>query len=148
MAPEPKVLQFLKRPYLPLLRWALVHPKTVFGAALLLLASALALTPLIGTEFLPTLDEGTILIQTFRIPSIALTKSLELQTRAEKLLTQFPEIVNVVSKTGRAELASDPQGVEGTDMIVSLRPRGEWNTGRTKDELVDKLREALGKLPA
>ena len=68
--------------------------------------------PLIGTEFLPSLDEGSIAVQTFRIPSISLPQSLDLQTRVEKILKQFPEVIDVVSKTGRADIASDPMGIE------------------------------------
>ena len=74
------------------------------------LSRSFALVPLIGTEFLPSLDEGSIAVQTFRIPSISLPQSLELQNKAEKILKQFPEVIDVVSKTGRADIASDPDG--------------------------------------
>ena len=145
---EPRILHLLKRAYLPLVTWAVRHPKTVVCAAIVLLLGSFAFAPFIGTEFLPTLDEGSVLIQTFRDPSVSLTQSLELQTQAEKLIKRFPEVMNVVSKTGRAELASDPQGVDGTDMIVMLKPREQWTTAHTKDELVEKMRDALDKLPA
>ncbi|HUI06805.1 MAG TPA: efflux RND transporter permease subunit [Verrucomicrobiae bacterium] len=145
---EPRLLHLLKRAYLPLVTWSVRHPKTVVGGAIVLLLGSFAFAPFIGTEFLPTLDEGSVLIQTFRDPSVSLTQSLELQTQAEKLIKRFPEVVNVVSKTGRAELASDPQGVDGTDMIVMLKPREQWTTAHTKEELVEKMRESLGQLPA
>ena len=144
---DPKVLHVLKSAYLPPLRWAMRHPKSIVGAALVLLLGSLALVPFIGTEFLPTLDEGSVLIQTFRIPSISLGASIQLQTAVEKILKQFPEVIDVVSKTGRAELASDPQGVDGSDTIVMLKPREQWTTAKTKDELVDKMRQALDPLP-
>jgi cobalt-zinc-cadmium resistance protein CzcA len=120
----------------------------VVGTALILLAGSLALVPLIGTEFLPALDEGSVSVQTFRLPSISLTQSLELQKQAEKLLKQFPETIDVVSKTGRADIASDPMGVEVSDVIVTLRPRAEWTTAHSKEELVEGMRQALEKLPA
>ena len=115
--------------------------------ALLALGGAFALLPLIGTEFLPALDEGSIAVQTFRIPSISLPQSLALQNRAEKILRQFPEVIDVVSKTGRADIASDPMGVELSDVIVTLKPREEWTTTKSKDELVEKMRDALAELP-
>jgi cobalt-zinc-cadmium resistance protein CzcA len=147
MAHEPRVMAALKRVYLPVVTWAVAHPKTVVAMALLMLAGSLALTPTIGTEFLPTLDEGAVLIQTFRDPSVSLTQSIELQAQAEKIVKGFPEVVNVVSKTGRSDIASDPQGVDGTDMIVTLKPRGEWTTAHTKEALVEAIRDALDKLP-
>jgi cobalt-zinc-cadmium resistance protein CzcA len=148
MEHDPWILRVLKMLYLPRLRWAVRHPKMVVGTALILLAGSFALFPLIGTEFLPSLDEGSVAVQTFRLPSISLTQSLELQKQAEKLLKQFPEAIDVVSKTGRADIASDPMGIEVSDVIVTLRPRAEWTTTHSKEELVKAMREALEKLPA
>jgi cobalt-zinc-cadmium resistance protein CzcA len=145
---EPRVLHALKRAYIPLVTWAVRHPKIILGTAIILLLGGFAFAPFIGTEFLPTLDEGSVLIQTFRDPSVSLTQSMELQTQAEKLLKGFPEVIDVVSKTGRAEVAGDPQGVDGTDMIVMLKPRNQWTTAHTKEELVGKMRDSLDKLPA
>jgi cobalt-zinc-cadmium resistance protein CzcA len=148
MEHDPTILRVLKRLYLPPLRWSVRHPTMVVGTALILLTGSLALVPLIGTEFLPALDEGSVAVQTFRLPSISLTQSLELQQQAEKLLKQFPEAIDVVSKTGRADIASDPMGVEVSDVIVALRPRAEWTTAHSKEELVEAMRRALEKLPA
>jgi cobalt-zinc-cadmium resistance protein CzcA len=86
-------------------------------------------------------------VQTFRIPSISLPQSLKLQHEAEKILKQFPEVIDVVSKTGRADIASDPMGIELSDVIVTLKPRHEWRTTKSKDELVEKMRDALAELP-
>ncbi|MEO6035925.1 MAG: efflux RND transporter permease subunit, partial [Verrucomicrobiota bacterium] len=93
------------------------------------------------------LDEGSIAVQTFRIPSISLPQSLALQTQVEKILKQFPEVIDVVSKTGRADIASDPMGVELSDVIVTLKPHEEWTTTKSKEELVEKMRVALADLP-
>ena len=71
----------------------------------------------------------------------------QLQTQAEKILKQFPEVIDVVSKTGRADIASDPMGVELSDVIVTLKPHEEWTTAKTKEELVEKMRDALAELP-
>jgi len=140
-------LRGLKRAYLALLQPGLRRPWLVMFPAVLALAGAAALTPRIGTEFLPTLDEGCVGLQTFRIPSISLPESLELQGRAERILKRFPEVVDVVSKTGRADIASDPMGVEISDVIVTLKPPAEWTSAKTKDELVEKMRAAMAELP-
>jgi cobalt-zinc-cadmium resistance protein CzcA len=144
---DPIHIRGLKRGYRALLEPCVRRPWLVVIPAVLALAGVLALAPRIGTEFLPALDEGSIAVQTFRIPSISLTKSLKLQTEAEKILKQFPEVVNVVSKTGRADIASDPMGVEVSDAIVTLKPHEEWITTKSKDELVEKMRVALAELP-
>ncbi len=144
---DPFHIRWLKDAYLALLRPCVRRPWFVVLPAVLALAGALALVPRIGTEFLPTLDEGCVGLQTFRIPSISLPQSLELQGRAERILKSFPEVVDVVSKTGRADIASDPMGVEISDVIVTLKPHEEWTTAKTKDELVEKMREAMAELP-
>jgi cobalt-zinc-cadmium resistance protein CzcA len=76
-----------------------------------------------------------------------LPESLALQGKAEKILKKFPEVIDVISKTGRADIASDPMGVEVSDVIVTLRPHEQWKTAKSKEELVEKMREALAALP-
>jgi len=144
---DPFHIRWLKNTYLAFLKPCVRRPWLVILPAVLALAGAFALVPRIGTEFLPSLDEGSIAVQTFRIPSISLPQSLALQMKAEKILKQFPEVIDVVSKTGRADIASDPMGVEISDVIVTLKPHEEWTTAKTKDELVEKMREAMAELP-
>ena len=144
---DPFHIRWLKNLYLTLLKPCIAHPWRLVGAAVLALIGSFLLVPLIGTEFLPSLDEGSIAVQTFRIPSISLPQSLALQNEAEKILKQFPEVIDVVSKTGRADIASDPMGIEISDVIVTLKPREEWTTAKSKEELVEKMREALAELP-
>ena len=144
---DPFHIRWLKQSYQSTLKPCVRHPWLVVAVALLALAGSFALIPRIGTEFLPSLDEGSIAVQTFRIPSISLTKSLALQGQAEKLLKQFPEVIDVVSKTGRADIASDPMGIEISDVIVTLKPHEEWTTTKSKEVLVEKMREALSELP-
>ena len=146
-AQDPVHIHWLKQIYLTALQPCVQHPWRVVLVALLSLGGAFALVPRIGTEFLPALDEGSIAVQTFRIPSISITESLALQGKAEKLLKRFPEVIDVVSKTGRADIASDPMGIELSDVIVTLKPHEEWTTTKSKDELVEKMREALSELP-
>jgi len=144
---DPFHIRWLKHIYLITLKPCVRHPWRVVIPAVVALCASFALVPLIGTEFLPSLDEGSIAVQTFRIPSISLTQSLDLQTRAEKILKQFPEVIDVVSKTGRADIASDPMGIELSDVIITLKPHEEWTTTKSKDDLVEKMREALSELP-
>jgi len=144
---DPFHIRWLKQSYAATLQPCIRHPWLVVLVGLVALLGSFALVPRIGTEFLPTLDEGSIAVQTFRIPSISLPGSLALQGRAEKILKRFPEVIDVISKTGRADIASDPMGVEISDVIVTLKPREEWTTTMSKDELVEKMREALADLP-
>lgn len=144
---EPIHIRWLKHVYLVTLKPCVGHPWLVVSLALLALVGSFALVPRIGTEFMPVLDEGCVGLQTFRIPSISLPQSLALQTKAEKILKGFPEVVDVVSKTGRADIASDPMGVEISDVIVTLKPREEWTSAKSKEELVEKMRVAMAELP-
>jgi cobalt-zinc-cadmium resistance protein CzcA len=144
---DPLHIRWLKHIYLTALKPCLRQPWLVVIIAVVALIGSFLLVPLIGTEFLPSLDEGSIAVQTFRIPSISLPQSLALQNEAEKILKRFPEVINVVSKTGRADIASDPMGIELSDVMVMLKPRDEWQTTKSKEELVEKMREALAELP-
>jgi len=144
---DPFHIRWLKHTYLVALKPCMRRPGFVTLIAIAALLASFALVPFIGTEFLPSLDEGSIAVQTFRIPSISLPQSLKLQDEAERILKKFPEAIDVVSKTGRADIASDPMGIELSDVIVTLKPRHEWRTTKSKDELIEKMREALAELP-
>ena len=107
---------------------------------------SLALVPSLGTEFLPEMDEGSILVQAIRLPSISLEESLATQRRIEATIGEFPEVDMVVSRTGRPEIASDPMGVNTTDTFVMLKPRETWRFP-SKAALEDALRDALAAIP-
>jgi len=140
---ENPIVGFVKRFYLPALAWALIRRKTVVGISVAALAGSLAIFPLIGTEFMPQLEEGSIALQAIRLPSISLSKSVEQSAAIEKTLLSFPEVVKVVSRTGRAEVANDPMGVDTSDIFVSLKPRETWT--QPKEEIVSAMAEALEK---
>ncbi|HEX8043622.1 CusA/CzcA family heavy metal efflux RND transporter, partial [Candidatus Deferrimicrobium sp.] len=144
---DPWLLRTLREAYLPALRKAMSHPGKTLGVTGAALAFALALVPFLGTEFLPTLDEGSITVQSFRLPSVSVTDTVKTAAAVEKALLSFPEVEKVVSRAGRAEIASDPMGIDVSDIFVNLKPRGEWKTARTKEELVDKMRERLENIP-
>ncbi len=137
----------LKRLYAPVLGFAMRKRWFTLAVALLLLVGALGLTPLLGTEFLPTLDEGAIAINVVRLPSASLEGSIEVANVLERRLLEFPEVETVVSKTGRAEISEDPMGPEQSDVFAMLKPRSEWTTGRTKAQLVEAMQDSLSEIP-
>ncbi len=140
---EPWLFRLARRAYVPLLERAMQRRKTTAGAALALFVASLGLIPLLGAEFIPRLDEGSIAMQIWRLPSISLEKSNEISTAAERVIRErFPEVETVVSRTGRAEIAVDPMGVEVSDTYLILRPRSEWRYG-SREELVAAIDETL-----
>jgi cobalt-zinc-cadmium resistance protein CzcA len=146
---EPRLVSWLKRLYSPPLEWALSHPKLVLGAAGALLVGAGLLATRLGSEFVPRLSEGTIVINTVRLAEVSLTESVRAGTRIEKVLREkFPhEVERVWTRTGTPEVATDPMGLEVSDVFVSLKPRDDWRRATTQAELVEEMREELEDLP-
>ncbi|MFM8573438.1 MAG: efflux RND transporter permease subunit, partial [Pirellula sp.] len=139
------VVRGLKSAYEPSLRYAMKHPLGMIGTSLVLFALSLGLARGLGTEFVPKLDEGDIAIQATRLPSVSLETSVELTKAMERCLLKFPQVLTVISKTGRPEIANDPMGVYQTDVIVRLKPREQWPDQISKDDLVIQMREALAR---
>lgn len=144
---DPLLLRLIRKAYLPFLRRSLSHPGITLAATTVALAGSLVLVPFLGSEFLPSLDEGSIAIQSFRLPSVSLTYSVDTAAEVEKGVRSFPEVTQVISRAGRAEIANDPMGVEISDIFVSLKPRSEWQTTKDKEKLVSMMRERLEKIP-
>ncbi len=140
-------IRVLKRLYLPLLGLALRFRWSTIAAAFALFAATMALVPRLGTEFLPTLDEGALAINCVRLPSASLDGSVAVGTEMEKRLLNFPEIETVVTKTGRAEISEDPMGPEQNDLVIMLHPEKTWTTGRTKEQLVEAIQKELSVIP-
>ncbi len=143
----PHPADIVRKIYRPQLAWVLDHPKSIALGALVLLVAAALIVPTLGTEFLPTMDEGSIVVQPFQIPSVSLEQALDTVQRIEKAIMELPEVEHVVSRTGRSDISSDPMGVGESDMYVILKPRREWVTARTKAGLVDALRAKLADIP-
>ncbi|GMR04424.1 MAG: CusA/CzcA family heavy metal efflux RND transporter [Thermodesulfobacteriota bacterium] len=141
------LLRWLKRIYMPLLAWSLKRKFRVLAIAIAALAASLALFPFLGAEFIPSLDEGSLTTQVIRLPSISLPESIEIEKKVQQTIMRFPEVESMVSKIGSAEIATDPMGPNVSDPIVILKPREEWTTAKTKEELVEKIREELEKIP-
>jgi cobalt-zinc-cadmium resistance protein CzcA len=114
-------------------------------AALLILA--LIMFSRLGGEFIPRLDEGDLSISLVRLPSISLSESQKLASEVERRIMKFEEVKTVVSHTGRAEISTDPMGVESSDVFVILHPKEQWKTHRTKAELLEAMNNALSGVP-
>jgi cobalt-zinc-cadmium resistance protein CzcA len=140
---EPWLFRQAKRVYWPLLDRVMPRRRATVGVALGVFLASLALIPFLGAEFIPRLDEGAIAMQIWRLPSISLEQSNAISTVAEKVLREkFPEIETVVSRTGRAEIATDPMGVEISDTFIILKPPETWRfPGR--EELIQAIDAAL-----
>ena len=140
---DPWIVRMAKAIYAPALHWALGHRIAVLAMAIGALIGALSLVPSLGTEFIPTLNEGSVAPQTIRLPSVSLPASIEIEKRMQQAIMEFPEVEMVVSKIGRTELGNDPQEPNESDPVVRLKPLDQWTTARTMPELMQKFRERL-----
>ena len=140
---ETWLIRQAKRVYGPLLARTLRHPGITGGVAAGLFAASVGVALLMGAEFIPHLDEGVIALQSWRLPSVSLEESIRNTTMTEKVLKRFPEVVTLVSRTGRAEIATDPMGVEISDIYITLKPHEQWQTARTKEDLIAAFNSAL-----
>ena len=137
----------LRSRYLTFLRAAMDHRARTLAIALAVVTAAIASVPWLGTEFMPKMDEGAILIESRKLPSVSLQESVELSTRVESVIREFPEVRQVVTKIGRPDLATEAMGIFQGDVYVNLEDEDEWTTGRTKDDLVAALAERLSEIP-
>lgn len=143
------LVRMLQRAYRPLLSWALSRRALVLGLAALMLGSAGFLASRLGSEFVPRLREQAIVINTIRLASVSLAESVRYGTQIERLLlAEFPdEIAHVWTRTGTAEVATDPMGLEVSDVFLTLTPRGRWRRARTQDELMQQMSAVLEGMP-
>lgn len=140
---ETWLFRFAQRAYFPLLDRAVRRRKLTVAVALAVFLVSLAVIPFLGTEFIPRLDEGAIAMQIWRVPSISLEESNRISQMAERVLKEkFPEVDTVVSRTGRAEIATDPMGVEISDTYIMLKPRETWRFA-SKEKLVEEIELAM-----
>ncbi|WP_282030396.1 CusA/CzcA family heavy metal efflux RND transporter [Winogradskyella eximia] len=143
-----RLMKVLNSWYKPSISWALHHKKLVIGLAMLLLVSSFYLFSRMGGEFVPTLDEGDFVIQPVLKTGTSLGKTIEITTKIEQvLLDNFPEVDQVVSRIGAAEVPTDPMSMEESDVIIKLKPKKEWVSAKSKDELADKFKDALTIIP-
>ncbi len=142
------IIRAFKAAYRPVLGNAVRTPMIFILSALLLLAGAGALFTRLGAEFIPQLDEKSIALNALRIPSTSLSQSQAMQLRIEQTVAKFPQVAYVFSKTGTAEVASDPMPPNSSDTFVILKPQEEWpNPELSKAELQEQIEKAVGELP-
>lgn len=145
---ENAVIRKSKQWYKPMLKWSLVHPKGVIVGAMTLVLVSLLLASRMGTEFIPSLDEGDIALHALRIPGTSLTQSVQMQQTLEKRIKQMPEVREIVGKIGTPEVATDPMPPSVADTFVMLKPRDEWpDPSKTKEELVKELETVAKEVP-
>jgi len=128
------------------LAWALGHRFLVVGGAAVILAIALGSVPYLGTEFMPKLDEGSMLIETRRLPSTSLPQGMSIAREVERTLMKFPEVQSIVTQMGRPELATETMGLYAGDVYVRFKPRDQWKA-RSVDELIPQMDAALATIP-
>ncbi|HSA69433.1 MAG TPA: efflux RND transporter permease subunit [Burkholderiales bacterium] len=137
------VVRFLIWIYRPVIGWVLHWRKlTLLAAAVTLGITAYPLSRL-GTEFMPTLNEGTLLYMPSTLPSLSVTKAAELLQIQDRIIKSFPEIESVFGKAGRANTATDPAPTEMFETVINLKPPSEWRPGMTMDKLIAELDQAL-----
>lgn len=143
----PWLVRKLEAGYAPLLDTALRHSRVVVVASVLALAGALALFPLIGKSFMPSLDEGDIIMQVEKLPSIHLAQSVATDLALQRrILDAVPEVKSIVARVGSDELGLDPMGLNETDSFLVLQPREQWRF-KNKEELIDAIRQAGEGIP-
>ncbi len=141
------IIRGAKALYRPLLRTALDHRAFVVTAALVLLVLSGLLASRMGSEFIPSLDEGDVAMEAVRIPSTGITQSLEMEKQLERLLVALPEVDIAFARSGSAEIANDPMPANTSDGYVMIKPRSEWpDPEMTKAELVEKIEETANTL--
>jgi cobalt-zinc-cadmium resistance protein CzcA len=143
---EPKWFLAIRSRYSRSLGWAIAHRKVVVGTALGLLAVALGSIPFLGSEFMPKLDEGSMLIETRRVPSTSLPQGVSVSEEVERTLRKFPEVSSVVTNLGRPHEATETMALYQADVYVGLKPKREWRN-RSLDKLIERMDEALGQIP-
>ncbi|MFC7782120.1 efflux RND transporter permease subunit [Legionella taurinensis] len=142
------IIRFIKKGYEPLLNWSMDNPWRMVSGAVIVTALSLLLLLRIGAEFIPSLDEGDIALHAMRVPGTSLSQAVSMQTTLEKRIKQFPEVYEVFSKIGTAEVATDPMPPNVADTFVMLKPRSQWpNPNKPKEVLVHELETAVKEIP-
>jgi cobalt-zinc-cadmium resistance protein CzcA len=137
----------LRRYYVAHLEDAMNHRRRTLSVAVGVVAAATLSIALLGTEFMPRLDEGAILVETRKLPSISLEESAAISTRVEQIIRRFPEVSQVVTKIGRPDVATEAMGIYQGDVYVNLHPMSGWKSGWTKEELIQHMAAALAEMP-
>ncbi len=139
--------EWLTERYRAIITGVLRHPFWPIAAALALLVVALGSVPYLGTEFMPRLDEGAIIIQTKALPGINLPSSVEASSRVQQIVMKFPEVAHVVTKLGRPDVATEAMGVYEGDLYVLFKPESRWMSAEQKAAFIERMATALKAMP-
>jgi cobalt-zinc-cadmium resistance protein CzcA len=140
-----RLINNIMKIYKPILNQAIKFRWIVISFVILLFIITLGIFSRMGGEFVPTLDEGDFVIQPVLKTGMSLAATVEMTTRIEKILKRFPEVKQVVSRIGAAEVPTDPMSMEESDVIITLTEKGEWQSAGSKDELADVFKEAINQ---
>lgn len=141
------IVDTAKRIHTPALSRSMKHPFATAFVCIGALVGSFCLVPFLGSEFIPTLDEGSILLRTKLSPSVAHTESMRIAQRVEETMKKFPEVTVVVSRIGRSGMGSDLEGVENADVYIGLKPKEQWTTTHDKEKLVNMMAKELEGIP-
>lgn len=145
---DDKMVKKIQQWYLPVLNWVLKQNKNVITGAVALFCVSLVAFKFLGGEFIPSLEEGDFAVEMSMSQGTSLSQMVESCTKAEKLLkAEYPEVKQVVSRIGSAEIPTDPMPVERADIMISLKPKAEWTSAETTEELMEKMEETLHTIP-
>lgn len=144
---ETKLMHWFMNRYEPALKWVLANAKRVLAIAVAALAFTAAMVPQLGTEFLPELNEGSIWINITLPTSVSIDEAKGELRKLRRIIADFPEVNAVISKGGRPEDGTDPKNINMTEMLVDLKPDGQWRKGMTKDQLVREMEDKLNDMP-
>lgn len=143
-----RVIEKLQAWYRPVLDWVLARNKDVITGAVALFCVSVVGFKYLGGEFIPSLEEGDFAVEMSMSQGTSLSQMVESCTKAEKLLKkEYPEIKQVVSRIGSAEIPTDPMPVERADIMIALKPKAEWTSAKTTPELMEKMKETLSAIP-
>lgn len=145
--PENPIARAVLRIYTPVLDYTLKCRWIVAVTSAGFVLGCAALIPLLGSEFLPKLEEGAIAINALRLPGVSLPEAVRMTNSLEQAIQEFPEVLTTVTRIGRPEIATDPMGVSASDTYVILRPREQWRTAKTREQLVERMEDKLRELP-
>lgn len=141
------VVRFLNMLYLPLIKFFVKRRSAAIALAVLLLAAGALIYPRLGSEFTPTLQEGTIILRLTMAPSISLTESTRLTQIVERRVMKVPEVEHVVTRIGRGEVGAHTDPINSAEMYILLKPKKQWRTAETQQELEEVIRDEVGEIP-
>lgn len=144
---DTKIIRMMKSRFMPLLENALSNEKKTAGITVAVFLGVVTLIPFLGTAFIPTMKEGTIMPFLTRVPNISLEESVKMEMEASRLAMQVPGVKSIVAVVGRGESPADPQGTNESSPIATLLPRDEWPDGWNQDDISEAIRDKLSVLP-